>query len=129
MEEGKLHRLAEIDVKGRRINAEGNDTDVRRMGQNAIEVRFVASPGETPDGLAAAATEDEMSADVVQVGQGLLALWDILVEWHRWCPPSRGINAALLPLRKGINAPPPLPSSSNGRPPAPPFPNTQGGVG
>ena len=59
---------------------------MRGMRQDAIEGRFVATPGETPDRLAAAAAEDEVSAEIVQVGQGLLALWDILVEWHRCCP-------------------------------------------
>ena len=69
--------------------------------------RFVAAPGESSDRLAAAAAENEVSAEVMQVGKGLLSLWDILVEWHRCCPLHRGINARCYPPQ-GYNAPPPV---------------------
>ena len=70
--------------------------------------RFVAAPGESSDRLAAAAAENEVSAEVMQVGKGLLSLWDILVEWHRCCPLHRGINARCYPPPQGYNAPPPV---------------------
>ena len=64
--------------------------------------RFVAAPGESSDRLAAAAAENEVSAEVMQVGKGLLSLWDILVEWHRCCPLHRGINARCYPPPPGV---------------------------
>ena len=81
--------------------------------------RFVAAPGESSDRLAAAAAENEVSAEVMQVGKGLLSLWDILVEWHRCCPLHRGINARCYPPPRGTTHRPPLPNTSNGRQQAP----------
>ena len=110
MEQAELHRLAAIDVQRRVLNAPGDDAEFGKV-QDRFKRRAalqVASPQRF-----LVRQEDEVSTTVMQVGKRPPRLFGMrrngrvcaekvreallasrgLVEWHRCCPPSRGINA------------------------------------
>ena len=62
-------RLALVHVEGRSPDTERDEADVAAVGQDAIEVRGVISPGETGERPLVAA-QDKVGAAVVQIGQG-----------------------------------------------------------